>query len=519
VLLVGTAAVSGWYSTQTFQALKQQQFTQAAVTARRAQWWLQPVNFLAGPFIPDVRLANTSLQLVCELSDLDIIVTNLKQLNAVELPQPQLTTPAIAAHLRTLQETVPHSWMLSATHKETALQALAASQDALKLYEYLKSRPQTFLVVFQNTDELRATGGFMGSFAKVEIKDGLVQSLTIEDIYQPDGQFTGYVAAPPGVAEYLSSGNGLRLPDANWYPDFPTSAQTILSYFALGTENSITGVLSLNSSLVTTLLQMTGPITLPNSDTTVTAENFTQVARSDRATFFPGSRQKSMFLKSFLTQFKLALADLPPHKLPQLIQLFTTAGTHKEVQVFALDENLQQLAAQHQLDGSIQVPDTADEYLFLVESNVGINKVNPLVSRSVKLDIADYQLTATITFTNQSSQDEYINYQRVIVPPTTALHAAAFGGQDIPLETIHDNSLTTYHKNQLRQYGILVAVPKNSQKTLQLTFTTPNYYQNTSPSVFIQKQAGLPATPYSLTFNGTTTELLLEHDSLVKMVQ
>jgi hypothetical protein len=36
-----------------------------------------------------------------------------------------------------------------------------------------------YLLVFQNTDELRPTGGFMGSFAEIDIKDGKIQKINI----------------------------------------------------------------------------------------------------------------------------------------------------------------------------------------------------------------------------------------------------------------------------------------------------------------------------------------------------
>jgi hypothetical protein len=184
-----------------------------------------------------------------------------------------------------------------------------------------------------------------------------------------------------------------------------------------------------------------------------------------------------------------------------------------------LDDMLEKVVKQYHFDGAISIPSTADEYLFLVESNVGINKVNPFITRSVAVEIADYQLTIKIEFTNQSTQDQYINYQRLLVPPTVELHKASYNHQEIPLASIHSHQLLTSDQTQLNQYGLLVELPAKSQRTLELTLTTNHYYQDSAPTLFIQKQAGLGAVPYSITFQGNQQQLLLEKDTLVKMVQ
>src|SRR5579859_7780532 len=104
---------------------------------------------------------------------------------------------------------------------------IAKLDDINTLAQILLTNTHRYVILFQNSEELRATGGFMGSYALVELQNGRLTKLDIQDIYQPDGQFYGFVEAPPGVKDYLSSGKGLRLPDANWSPDFPTSAAAI----------------------------------------------------------------------------------------------------------------------------------------------------------------------------------------------------------------------------------------------------------------------------------------------------
>ncbi|MDP1743836.1 MAG: DUF4012 domain-containing protein, partial [Candidatus Amesbacteria bacterium] len=43
-----------------------------------------------------------------------------------------------------------------------------------------------YVVLLQNNTELRATGGFMGSYARLRFRNGTLQSTKFEDIYEPD---------------------------------------------------------------------------------------------------------------------------------------------------------------------------------------------------------------------------------------------------------------------------------------------------------------------------------------------
>ncbi len=54
-----------------------------------------------------------------------------------------------------------------------------------------------YLAAFQNNTEIRATGGFVGSFAELNVKNGAIESLSVPGggSYSSQGQLTEYVAA------------------------------------------------------------------------------------------------------------------------------------------------------------------------------------------------------------------------------------------------------------------------------------------------------------------------------------
>lgn len=55
---------------------------------------------------------------------------------------------------------------------------------------------KTYLVLLQNNMELRATGGFIGSFALITFENGKLIDANVFDVYSADGQLKGYVAPP-----------------------------------------------------------------------------------------------------------------------------------------------------------------------------------------------------------------------------------------------------------------------------------------------------------------------------------
>lgn len=85
---------------------------------------------------------------------------------------------------------------------------------------------QRYLIVFQNNTELRATGGFMGSLALVDMDRGEIAKIEIPGggPYQYQGSLLDYYVAPRALQLINPR---WELQDANWFFDWPTSAAKI----------------------------------------------------------------------------------------------------------------------------------------------------------------------------------------------------------------------------------------------------------------------------------------------------
>ena len=402
---------------------------------------------------------------------------------------------------------------------------LDLAPDLLTIIQKLLTGKQSYVLLFQNSEELRATGGFLGSYAKLDLQDGQLVDFKIEDIYVPDGQFSWFIEAPAGAKEYLSGGDGLRLRDANWHPDFPSSAQQILTYLAFGKEAGLDGAIGVNLPIVEKILAVTGPIYLHDYNQTITQKNFSDIARADRGNFFPGSVQKQHFLTTFFNQLLIELQNLDQSQQQLLAEKIITSAIEKDLQFFSHDQELQLLFEKLAISGQLQKKEDA-AYLMLVESNVGINKANQHIDRAVNLKISDAKTLIEVTLVNRNlpptvknkNPNEadhlgYVNYQRIILDPETKIDQIIFDDQVI---TNWDEEVISNSRGEkFKQVGFLLTLPERATKKLSIELNNSSFNQKTQ--IFIQKQAGLSKVPYHFNYHDHTFSLDLIKDTLVNL--
>ncbi|MEW6567729.1 MAG: DUF4012 domain-containing protein, partial [Chloroflexota bacterium] len=118
--------------------------------------------------------------------------------------------------------------------------------------------PRTYVLVAQNQDELRATGGFISGIGTVVIDHGRIAGLSIGDSYSVDNLSLTYPPAPPPLERYMQAGQWL-VRDANWSPDFPTSALQIRELYTYSTGTQTDGVIAFDLTALARILAVTGP--------------------------------------------------------------------------------------------------------------------------------------------------------------------------------------------------------------------------------------------------------------------
>jgi hypothetical protein len=225
-----------------------------------------------------------------------------------------------------------------------------------------------------------------------------------------------------------------------------------------------------------------------------------------------------------MTQIKLRFSEASTNQQQQLLALFLDSFSAKDTLLYSTNPELEAFFSKQNASGSLSYPESQLEaFVYLLESNVGINKSNKNVERQVAIDLDDYQTTISIAFNNNNpvappsgSNDDnlnYANYQRILVSPAWQLHSITIDGIKLEQEKVDDNLITTKSGDQFRQIGFLTKVDAQTSSNIQIRFSKlAQNMQATTQTIFLQKQPGQKPTPYTITWRDAVQTVILDRD-------
>ena len=360
-----------------------------------------------------------------------------------------------------------------------------------------------YAVLFQNNMELRATGGFIGSFAILNFENGKLYDMPIFDVYDADGQLKGHVEPPRPIKDILGEANWY-LRDSNFDPDFPTSARRAEWFIKKTLNQELDGTIAINVSTLASLLSATGPLQVPDYDETISADNLYERAQFHaEVNFFPGSTQKKEFISTVAASLFARLPELGTGEGIKLITALSNSVQEKNTLVSLLSPSTNHVFETLGWNGQISdlpCPTTQDchkDYLMVVDSNFGVNKANYFIRRNIEQVITfDKNLAVShslrLKYQNTSTSTAwpagvYKNYQRVYLPVGTTITGVKLDGK---LLESNDYLISQEHNKFVIAY--LVTVPINTTVLVELDYTTPQLSgsQELLYTWFWQKQPG-----------------------------
>lgn len=387
--------------------------------------------------------------------------------------------------------------VLSATNQLS--QALSVAPELLG-----QSETQRYLVLLENSNELRPTGGFLGSYMLVTVQNGRIMSLKIDDIYNPANQLERQTTAPAPLSQALGQ-QTLGLVDANWSPDGPTAAQQVAALYTEATDIPINGVVFITSQTVKQILAASGPLKLPDYAETVTADNVMQLAQiySDVG-FTPGSTAKKDFLTAMTDQLLLRWQSGGTNQLLPLAKAMLASAEQGEVIAWSDKASAQKLVMDMGWAGQIKT--TSGDYLRVVDANLGGNKANYYVQRStvyainVDRDKALHAVTTVVWKHSGTSATwpggDYTNYVRIYAPLGSVLESS---------DGFKDNQVVVGQENGKTVFGGFVTVPYQTTRSITVRYGLPASLSlpltNGRYQLTWQKQTGIAEEPFRATFN------------------
>ncbi len=240
--------------------------------------------------------------------------------------------------------------------------------------------PRKYLFLFQNNHEMRATGGFIGSYGRLDIAHGKVQKFFIDGIYNPDGQLHEKII-PPRPIQKISAAWSLH--DSNWFPHFPTSAEEAIVFYERTGGPTVDGVIAITPVVLERLLEITGPIHLPAYETDITAKNFMERLQKEVEIDYDKGENKPKKILSDLAPLILSRVLSPKNgsNLKQVIDVFGQMLVEKHIQLYARNKEVEKWILDAGWGGAIA--DVPYDYLSVINTNINGFKTDGVIDETI----------------------------------------------------------------------------------------------------------------------------------------
>jgi len=482
---------------------------------------------LAGDGSALAALAHAQPQWDSALGSLARIVEDLERWE--DLPKGLIVAPRIDPYLEIARPLLP-----------SVRELLAVLADRPEVIDSLVglSHPRRYLVLLQNSWELRPTGGFITAAVAVTLAAGQVELSPFVDSYRID---LDYAALPPPPTTLRNAlwGGIWTFRDANWSPDFPTSARWAQDLYLIGRDQTLDGVIALNPVVVEYLLRVVGPLWVPDYETDVSADDLwvklaqfhdlpagveesqdpSRAAIEQRKDFLPAVAEP------LLARVRQGIGD--SRTLLGLSQATLESLRERHLLLTVSDPAAQAWLSDQAWNGALWIGE--GDYLQVVDSNVGFNKADARIQRKATYHVRlspDGGATAQllIEYQNRSVSDPtecvqqfvpggyesnwidacYWTYLRVYVPAGSQLLDAA--PAEWPARSLWRRANPTAPSPAIHVgrdpagkeiLGLLIAVPPGEKRTVRFEYALPplTWTPSRGYRLYFQKQSGTIEMP------------------------
>jgi hypothetical protein len=270
---------------------------------------------------------------------------------------------------------------------------------------------RTFLIEQVNAAELRAGGGFIGTYSVLQADHGklrLIKSGTGPDL---SGQRAalgqpGYIDPPGPLLEWLPN-TSWSFMDSNFFPDFPANAQAAESFAQPRIGAHIDSVVSIDYYAVAKMLELTGPLSVPGYGITLDANTFVSVVvQHDLA----HDAIHQALLSAVAGPLMDRVSTLPPDRWPALLGALNDLAAARHLQAYFNNEQVEKEIDRVGWSATLH-PTASQDFLMEVESNLGGTKANYFLTRHFTLVLTLKGSTLHHTLTIDLTDDMPFSYR------------------------------------------------------------------------------------------------------------
>ncbi len=357
---------------------------------------------------------------------------------------------------------------------------------------------RTYMVMLQNNYELRPGGGFLGQYAIVKVKDGVVLSQTFEDANLLDQRINAKITPPTPLTRKMQI-KKWKFRDSNFSPDFPTNVEKAEYFYRLaGGHEKFDGVVAVNTDVFNHILDLTGPITPSGYSTTFNSADGALKLEEVVEKNYLGEDVAAAVKQNRKAIMKVLTAEIigkltTLNNIPKLAELGLNELRNKNVMLHFTDANLQKEVESVHWDGSV-VKDWGGDYLMFVDANLGALKTDYYIKRRIDYTV-DFTgekplATAIYTYTNTAPYgdwrtSDYHTYLRAYTPLGSKYLERFMINAVAPGEDLNHTFFGGYVDVEIGQ----------SDVTTTLKYELPDTIKPENYTLLIQKQSGVGTIP------------------------
>ncbi len=367
-----------------------------------------------------------------------------------------------------------------------------------------KDKDKTYLVLFQNKYEQRATGGFLTFYAVFDIKEGKIKVQKSDDIYSLDDSIPVHPPAPEKILLYHKDVSRFYIRDSNLSPDFPASVELFNSLYEKSSQRvKYDGIITIDAKVLVDMLKIFGDTEVQgirfSADTTKECDCAQVIYKLfdivDRPVNYVKIDRKRILGDLMYTLLYKAIGFSPSKYWGTLVQVMFKDLDEKHILLYFTDPEIQTAVVKLNYGGAIKPFD--GDYLHVNNVNFAGAKSNLYVSKTIDSETTiasgKIQRKVTVEFRNPYPASDcnlergglclnaiLRNWIRFYVPKGAQL--GDFKGSIKPVKTYDELGKTVFE-------GFLT-VPPLGKAEVVVTYTLPSDVDSRNYKLMVQKQPG-----------------------------
>jgi sortase (surface protein transpeptidase) len=397
---------------------------------------------------------------------------------------------AIVEGLPVAEGDAANAELLAAGHKLPSLLTSLEDVAALLALVDTSEGPRRFLVVSQNADELRGTGGYIGTAGVLEITRVGVVLRDFSSSRALDTPASLRATPPAELARYLGT-SYWHLAAANWTPSFPDAARQMAYFYSLQPEAlPLDGVVAMDQVAIARLLEITGPVDVPEYGERVSADDVQQKLNRylhESGVTHEATRKEFAGLVSRAVLQQLSVTS--SEALPQLTRVLRANLDEQHLLIWSNRADSTASLRAHRWDGALLEAGSSDA-LLLIENEVSSSKRSQTIARDTTYSVTQQgdRLVGRLELSYRDTSSTAVS-----TPYKTFVQALVPEGSRLLASSGYTGPVSSFGSCGRTSFGGEVGVAGKAVTTVTLAYELPIRVSANAYQLLLQQQPNTSA--------------------------